>query len=329
MLDAARGALLRRTLAVPFFRQLFHRRSERLVLVFLATTALMLPLAVFKPWFLLAAGPLVCGLAHLGSTVRYSGKSLGGLHQRSVTLILALALGAVGLVRLGLPLHDNSFELVGCCVVLAALGGARVLGAARMLLALVLLAPLFLASLKAPLATIQTLIIAHNFVGFFFWIREAKKRDEAAAPLFCLALFSLIHVVLFALPGENFEAAYAYGQATHYFVWLRAIPEQHLAGTAPVTYRRTFKLLRQDFGRLGTRIAVGAVLILSATWLLVSWEEARRLYFAVAAFHGYAELTMLAVLGSGYLMGMPHSSQSELKSPQSTVLLVKAKSSPT
>lgn len=329
ILDDVRRAVLQRTLEVPRLRGLFVRREERLPLAFLLGTSLTLPLAVFQPWLLLAAGPALFGLTHLGATIRFGAKALREDRRRPVALFLALILGAVAAYRLVTGTPDNLAELAGCAVLLVALLVARVLPVRQILLAAVLLSPLFVASREAPRETIQVLIILHNFVGFFFWIRAARRSGEVRAPVFCLGVFSVIHAAIFLLPGENFEVAYAYGQASHYFVWLKAIPEQSLDGSAPVSFGRSFKLLGRDFGRFGARLAVLLVVGLSAAWLLVSWEEARRLYFAVAAFHGYAEITLLAVLASCHLIAMPHSYHSDVRSPHSPVLSTTVKDSPT
>lgn len=315
-LDSVRRAVLARTLRIPFFRALFSRRPERLTLSFLLGSCVTLPLALTHPWLLLAVGPVLFGLSHLGATIRYGARALGEDRRRPVALILAVVLGVVAAYRLVGGTPDNFLELAACAVLLAALLAANLLPARQILFAAVFLTPLFAASQEAPAATVQTLIILHNFVGFLFWMRAARQCGEVEAPLFCLTVFGLIHAAIFLLPGENFEIAYAYGQATHYFVWLKAIPEQSLEGTAPVSFGRSLKLLRRDFGRHGASLAILLVLGMSTAWLLVSWEEARRLYFAVAAFHGYAEVTLLAVLASCHLIAMPHSYHSEVSSPR-------------
>lgn len=291
-LDVVRATILGRTLRVPALRELFHRRPDRLALAFTLNTLIMLPLAVWQPLFLLAAGPLVFGLAHLGATVRFSCKA--------PTVVFAL-LASVAAIRLFHAKSDNFVELVGVVVLLLAMTILRKVRPAQLLAASALLSPLFLASAKDPVATIQFLIIAHNFVAFFFWIRAAARTGETRTPVVCLAAFAAFHLFIWTLPVPRFETAYAFGQATHYFVWLRAIPEQNLTATAPVSFRRSWKLLERDFGRRGALLAVTLVLALSETWLLVTWDEARRLYFAVAAFHGYAEISMLALAAGGRL----------------------------
>jgi hypothetical protein len=93
-------------------------------------------------------------------------------------------------------------------------------------------------------------------------------------------------------------SAYAFGQAIHYFVWLKAIPEQHLRLSIPSTFTTSTKYLVRDLGRRGA-VAAGLLCVAGlAVWCMMNFHEARELYFLAAAFHGYMELAAFAFADS-------------------------------
>ena len=95
---------------------------------------------------------------------------------------------------------------------------------------------------------------------------------------------------------EAIATAFALGQSTHYFVWLKALPDQVHAHPVPTSYRQNVRLLERDFGAALLRwIGVGVLggLLL---WLLLGLEAGRAVYFAVAGFHGLLELAGLGLL---------------------------------
>lgn len=182
-----------------------------------------------------------------------------------------------------------------------------------------------------PRLTIATLAFGHNFVGFLYWMRMARTQREYRVAIACLVLFSLLTVgvasgallPLRELVGIDLESgaggvslialgrmmtpdggaspeaiatAFALGQSTHYFVWLKALPDQVHAHPVPTSYRQSVRLLERDFGAALLRwIGVGVLggLLL---WLLLGLEAGRAVYFAVAGFHGLLELAGLGLL---------------------------------
>src|SRR5262249_24558861 len=89
--------------------------------------------------------------------------------------------------------------------------------------------------------------------------------------------------------------AFAFGQALHYFVWLKAIPDQFHYHEVPTSFRQSLSLLSRDFGRTLALalvvISVGAIV----AWSFMSFQQARLVYFCLAAYHGYLELAGLAL----------------------------------
>jgi len=90
--------------------------------------------------------------------------------------------------------------------------------------------------------------------------------------------------------------AYAFGQALHYFVWLKAIPDQQHHHEVPAGFRQSYRLLVEDFGRKTVAMMVIASLAMLGVWALQAMPEARATYFAVAAFHGYLEMAGLSLV---------------------------------
>jgi hypothetical protein len=88
---------------------------------------------------------------------------------------------------------------------------------------------------------------------------------------------------------------YAFLQSVHYSVWLGWIPQEETRGEGTLTFRMTVRSLVSDFGTKGLWaiatlsgvVVVGALFRLTAT---------RDLYFSLATFHGYFELSALAFL---------------------------------
>jgi hypothetical protein len=203
----------------------------------------------------------------------------------------------------------------------------------QVLVSLALFLPIAIISWLFPLETIGALILIHNWIAFIYWIRSTKTKDEQQVAFFSLAVFAFIHVLVlfgtfdflyqFYAPQGFFSGLqldysdlgktiapwsqnsklwfhlvvlYAFGQAVHYFIWLKAIPEQELKTEYPISFRLTWHHLLQDYGRK-TLIAVCALILTSAAvWAFVQFPEARALYFIVAAVHGYLEIAGLGFI---------------------------------
>lgn len=234
---------------------------------------------------------------------------------------------------------SSYMELVGTLAAFAlgaAIYRKGIGGAARGALTLV---PLLAGFAFFPAETVGALVLLHNLVAFIYWLLAARSRSErllaAGAGLALTAITALIlagwldfvyggfsPAEELGFAGLSFEAlgtmiapgsaesgdaplwrhaavAYAFGQAMHYFVWLKAIPDQHHHSEAPTSFRQSLGLLADDFGR---RWAVRVILLTlgsASLWLLLSYPQARWVYFCLAAFHGYFEIAGLALAASG------------------------------
>lgn len=201
----------------------------------------------------------------------------------------------------------------------------------QLLLGGLVVVPLGLLLWSAPRLTIAGLALGHNAVGFLYWLRMARTERERRAALGCLVLFvalsglvatglllplrgllgldlssgvggvSLESLGRLLTPGGLLDpaavvSAFALGQSTHYFVWLKALPDQVHDHAVPTSYRQSLRLLQQDFGPRLLRWLVGGVVGGLALWLVLGLEAGRSLYFAVAGFHGLLELAGLGLL---------------------------------
>jgi len=356
-LDFMRSRLLRLTMQFTWLRPFFYRRSLRLALLFALSCATSLPLALFFPLWLLLFGPLVYGVPHIVSSLRYFHHSARCITTQDSSKTRSWAFTSAGLILLAVFVHrllltqsvfgigaPHLSEWKGSTYIdLIALGVTFVLGSwiyrktlRQFFLGAALIAPLAVAFWYQPMGTIGAMVLIHNFIAFVYWIRSTQTRSESAVAwgAFALTLGVSIAIFLGAFDGvyslfhgfqprlaltvarlnaedtgrliapwkEGSElfwlhacSVYAFGQALHYFVWLKAIPDQFHSHDVPTTFRQSLQLLSQDFGRF---IATALVLISVASiviWSFMTLQEARMIYFCLAGYHGYLEIAGLAL----------------------------------
>jgi hypothetical protein len=166
---------------------------------------------------------------------------------------------------------------------------------------------------------------AHNFVGvLLLYLWRPRGRALPGAPLLLFLILSAglllgwisplatglrsfpgdldleLHLAALApnLPatwGARVVLLFAFAQAVHYATWLRLIPEQDRDRKTPRTFVASLRALRADLGTF----LLGAFLLLGlgiAVWALFDLAAARVGYFRLALFHGYLELSALALV---------------------------------
>ncbi len=360
VLDTCRAAILRRTLRVPLLRRVYLDRPLRLLALFGLVEAAGLLACVAVPVWQLVLGPLVYGVAHLASSLRYVHHGLLPdlvRHQPDRRTVWVGVGGLVGaytawkLARLfRLPvLADSEWQGAGMAEALFLVSATVLVAllyrvpARTWLPAVLIVGPVTVGLWSAPWSTIGLLAVAHNFVGFLYWQQQARTRRERSVALLCFAvLVGLTAGVTFGgfdglrapfdLPSghygvsidalgrmlwrdatpelqRNLVSAFALGQTTHYFVWLKALPDQTHRHPVPTTYRQSVRLLGQDFGRPLTLAILVAVPLATMLWLALGLETGRKVYFAVAGFHGFLELAAL-----GLMSPRPHASGTLVRS---------------
>lgn len=315
-LDRARSRLL---LAIaPRARSLVVDRERRVALAasFLLLSALAG--ASLVPLWLVAVGPLVWGIPHIVSDVRYL-VTRPGYHRRP--WILAAMGAGILLAGFGWGLRGG---LVGAAAALLLSRAA----AWRKLAGLTVIGGVYaVAAWAGPMADL-IFAHAHNAVGVGLWWAWRKRSTRlhwvplvlvaagatlllagAADPLWTRtgglvarwtglsghSLGATLSPIAHGPWPARFLALYAFGQAAHYVVWLRLIPEDDRGSATPRSYTQSFRALRADVGALVMWVAfLGAIAL--AGWAAVSVGDARNGYIRMAFFHGYLELAAIALL---------------------------------
>ncbi|WP_053232529.1 hypothetical protein [Sandaracinus amylolyticus] len=312
LLDRGRLAWLRAL--GPLAPALMRSRELRVALAASIGIALALALTAVAPLWMLALGPVLLGVPHAASDVRYL-VTRPGLH-RSPRFWLMVALPLVALtatvdVRWGLA------AIVG-----GALAGR---GAWTRRLAVASIGALLLAlawdhTYGAALFAAH----AHNFVALAMWLAWRRRATWlhliplAALALGCALIASgaLDAIVMAsegwaATPGgtgawyhlasiapglddpwgPRLVLLFAFAQSVHYTIWIRLVPEEDRARETPRTFAASLRAWRQDSGTLVVALAM-LLSVAVALWALVDLAGAREGYLRGVISHGYLELAI-------------------------------------
>jgi hypothetical protein len=343
--DRLRGRILTVTLRVPLLDRIFRSRTKRLSVIFAASLLVALGLALTAPLWMLLIVPLILGVPHLVASLNFVLRlTAGRMEERGGALPakVGACFVAVAAVRLWAPSQGILENVPNGVEIVAALAGgvwlawASRAAAVRAVASAAILVALAAGSLAAPAETLGVLVLAHNFVGFAYWIARAPTAQDRQVALAALALFTAATAAILAgafdqvlaqrtadilgggmsdfdtgqtiLPGTEREillrravSAFALGQSLHYFVWLRAIPEQELPHQHPIGFSKSLRFIELNPGRLVLYSAAYGVAALFAYAFIYGWVEARLLYLSAAAFHGYFEIAGLALVRSASL----------------------------
>ncbi|MFO0548957.1 MAG: hypothetical protein U0271_11260 [Polyangiaceae bacterium] len=279
--------------------------------------------ALFAPLYMLALGPIVMGVPHIVSDLRYL-VARPGLHKRGLT-----SLSLAAFIVAGGALNDLRFVCGG--VVMAILLGEGslprkvVLGACA--------APLVAGTLLYPGYAQLALAHGHNFIAVALWLGWARVTDPERGPrgwatrrsLVALPMVVLTALVVTFVAGgfdsvlakapswlppigqsmrshaaslaPGFGGAwplrlvglFAFAQAVHYGIWLRLVPEDDRPRRAPRSFSSSWVALRQDLG-LPLLLTAVALAIIFAGWAVVDLIGARSGYLRFAVFHGQLEV---------------------------------------
>lgn len=313
-LDRARLMLLHAL--GPLARPLMVRRDLRVALWGTTIVASSFVGAVYAPLLLLALGPVLLGVPHLLSDVRYLVVRPG--HHRNTRLLPAAALLACAAVT-------ASVEAGVAAAIAGTLALPRTLRRDLVLAALAVVAAVALA-----VGPIDRLVFAHahNVIALVLWWLWRPARPTwhlLPVALFVAASLAigvgvadaglgwLRHAMPAGLGPGDHEAVlapgvawpwagrlvilFAFAQSVHYGVWLRLVPEDDRRRPTPRTWRATWRALVDDFGRP----ALYATLALSiglVGWAVFDLAQARDGYLRLAVFHGHMELMALALLAA-------------------------------
>lgn len=316
-LDAVRSRLLRAL--APIARSVIVPREPRVALVASLLLSSVFAVACSLPIWVLAVGPLVWGIPHIVSDIRYL-VARPRLHRRPWILGVIAAATIAGAYGFGVR-----GALAGAVV---AMVFARA-SFARRAVGVVAVGALFgvaqWAGWKADLAFVHL----HNLVGvglWWAWRRRESKLHWAPLAIFALGCVLILAGCVDAIPKltgglraswtgldlhrlawssspvhegplvARFFMLYAFGQSAHYIVWLRLVPEDDRPSSTPRSFTQSLRALHADVG--------GPILWLSLVSAigLVSWAiwrgigVARDRYIDLAFFHAYLEIVAASLL---------------------------------
>jgi hypothetical protein len=296
-------------------------REARVALVGAGLVLAALAAAVIAPLWLLAIGPIVLGVPHVVSDVRYL-CARPGFHRRK---LLWLAAGVP--IVWGIANASVLGGLVAAAGAAAVARGDRARRAAAFTIALGLAAVAWSVGSKADVAFAHL----HNFLAVALWwawrpriqrwhwiplglfaggtvallagLAEPVMRatagltTPAAWPSFARHVASLAPVSSPTL-GVRIVLLYAFAQAVHYAVWLRLVPTEERGERAASTWSQSMtgavRSLRADVGVPVLILAALSALAI-ALWAVVDLSRARTEYLRFAIFHGHLELVAVAI----------------------------------
>ena len=315
LLDRARVLWLRAL--GPLGRWLVRDREARVGVAGALAISVALAATLAFPIWLLALGPIVWGVPHVLSDVRYL-VVRPGLHRRWPLWLAA-----------GVPLFVLTFTLQTSWGLVAAAGAALVArgSVARKLAVATPIACLALLASRDWFFAAVIFAHAHNVIGVALW--WAWRGRERAMHLLPLAAFVLgnalllsgaLDPVLFASGGLAHVAggmdlyyhigslapdalgalgprlvlSFAFSQSVHYVIWVRMVPDEDRRRETPRTFASTLRALRADFGwplvALAVLFAIGL-----AVWAAIDLFAARTGYLRAVLFHGHLEVAAAAV----------------------------------
>jgi hypothetical protein len=121
--------------------------------------------------------------------------------------------------------------------------------------------------------------------------------------LLSIAGLHLFEAADWIAPGFNADRAlslticFAFLQSVHYAIWLIAIPQGDSLAAGPPTYRMKARALGRDFGAIGLWLIALSILVVGAAGAYAPLQT-RNTYLALASFHSWLELALLAYLGA-------------------------------
>ncbi len=348
-LDLLRSKFLKKTLQITLLDRLFHSRSTRIS--FLGFTALLFYFfaSSYFPLLILVIGPIIWGIPHLISSLRYntllgtkiqSGKQIFYL-QGLLWLFVFLYRIAVDIFQIELLFYDQTFLIESTALIISFL--AQLLYLKRLNLRSILyfltFSLLIVITHEYPIEVALVLLIGHNYLPLIAWFQACQNKADTDT-FFKFTLFYLL-LSAFILLGfqeniynflgstlspqkeipffnwnfmnivEPFGATpeqasfwfrivvlYSFSQSIHYFLWLKAIPENYQLQQFPPSFRWTFQKLQTDFG--GTSLVILLLILVAGLgyWAFFEYHSARTIYFAIASYHGFMELSCLPFLKS-------------------------------
>lgn len=315
--DRIRAWFFQRT--QPYSSFFLRRRELRVA----AASSLQILIATFIalaiPLWSITLGPLLLGVPHVLADLRYL-VVRPGFHRKTVLWLLA----GIPILIAGLG-GGLKVALLG---VLGVILWSRQSPRRRLLFFITTFIVGFLIVQLGRTADVL-FVHLHHLVTFWIWW-QWRKREQLWhwVPLLLLGLlsFSVLQgsfdflffffqgwkgpvtdlnfdeMIAWLAPGVDpllgmrLMMLFALGQAIHYGIWLRFIPEEERKHNAPPPFRKSFQALVQEMG-VGVLLGGGFLFLLFAFWGIFNLFNARMAYLHFAGFHGYLEIVAMALFG--------------------------------
>ena len=180
-----------------------------------------------------------------------------------------------------------------------------------------------------PLVFIGATLFLHNWVAFFYWLLRVKNRANLLTAITATFAFGFVHYMVAygywdqfinfnkdnmlltanihavswilaplsddAMVSNRALVLYTFGLAVHYFVWLKAIPENLQTKETPNSFKVTLSKLKKD---IGERLILIIFVVMSFGYVLwaVYPQQGSYFYFLIASLHGWIEISFLVPL---------------------------------
>ena len=311
-LDRARGVVL--SFGARAARPLLRDRGLRVLVLASLSVVLAFAGAWLFPLAVLALGPVLLGVPHLLSDVRYL-VARPGLHRRAAFwALVVLPLGVVysrpevwvGLlcaIGAALIARTTAWRKVIAVVVLGALaawvhghrGVAEIwMAHAHNIVALVMWTLFFRArSAGSPVGRRRHLGVALLFalLGTLLFVMPLRQTAESFAGLTLDVQLRSLSPVVDPQLSLRFVLFFAFAQSVHYAVWLRAVPEEARNRAGIRSFASTARALQKDVGPW-LLAAFALVFVGIAAWALSDLVAARTGYLRLAIAHAYLEIAV-------------------------------------
>jgi hypothetical protein len=272
---------------------------------------------VWQPLIALWLGAALFGVPHVVSGIRQVAVRERLASATRLFVMLAFAVGVVELCGSGTRIADGAvraYVLLFAAAIAVELRGRVV--------ACVGVAALAALGLFAPRVTLLALAHLHGLGAVVWFVRRARQRGVVVWPFVAAVALVLVAGALGAFDALSAsrlwaprsaaasivaEAAgstidgvllrralfvYAFGQALHFAIWLRLVPELERPSKTPHSFRHALAGFEADFGRAARPLLVAC--IAAAPLILWGGGLAREAYFALTYFHVGLEAAALA-----------------------------------
>lgn len=330
------------------FKSFFMSRSARIMILFLMASIFYFAVSSFFPLWVLLAGPILWGIPHIISSLRYSNLSFDESYRTHLLRFQFIVWSAVFIYRILIDVfHQNIFWatqpllfeasalLVSFVYQFYIYRMQNLKVNFKFILSAVLFSIFITMTYFYPIQTALVALIGHNYLPLFAWYKSCQNKSDVkvfAASAFLYILFSVFIMTgtfdglykVFAPSGHisflnwdysevispfvtgemdyrfwfHIVVLYAFSQAIHYFIWMKAIPENYQQQEYPPSFNWSFNRLVNDFGSSSIFVLLAISSIGLLMWLFLEFQTARLVYFSIASYHGFMEISAIPFLKS-------------------------------